>query len=267
MSLPYMKMYWGDYLGDTAHLTAIEHGGYLLLIAHYWRTGSIPTDTAKLARVARMTAREWMRHGPTIMEFFPDGKHSRIERERDHAERKSAINKHAAEKRWSNEPESKSLKTLDVDDADALPLQSVRNANHNQNHNHNKKTPPLPPSGGDEFAEFWDAYPRKIGKGAAQKAWRGAVRKASAEDIIAAVKRFTWPEDKTYIPHPSTWLNAERWADEPPVPAAPVYVPTYHPPGLVYARPPDPPAMSDEDRAKMAARFDDLLKSLGKNRI
>ena len=217
MSLPYMKMYWGDYLGDTAHLTAIQHGGYLLLIAHYWRTGSLPTDEQKLARIARMSVKEWKRHGGTIMEFFPDGKHQRIEREREQARTKSEKNRRSAETRWNHNEQPKSLTNLDAHDANAIQTQSVGNANHSHNQNTNKRNnnTPLPPSRGDDgFDLFWEAYPRKVGKGAAVRAWRVAMRKATAEQIVNTVKSFIWPEDKQFIPHPSTWLNAERWNDE-----------------------------------------------------
>jgi uncharacterized protein YdaU (DUF1376 family) len=130
MSLPYMKMYWGDYLGDTTHLTAIEHGGYLLLIAHYWRTGSIPTDEVKLARVTRMTMKQWHKHGPTILEFFPNGKHKRIDAERQIANTKSEKNRRSAETRWNSNSDAKPLLSLETDDANALRMQSVGNAIH-----------------------------------------------------------------------------------------------------------------------------------------
>jgi hypothetical protein len=66
------------------------------------------------------------------------------------------------------------------------------------------------------FDRFWSAYPRKIGKGAAQKAWAAAVRKADPDRIIEAVERYAWPEDPSFIPHASTWLNGQRWEDELP---------------------------------------------------
>jgi hypothetical protein len=70
------------------------------------------------------------------------------------------------------------------------------------------------------FARFWEAYPRKIGKGAAEKAYRAACAKIGGPDppgvLLAALERVkaTWREPE-FIPHPSTWLNQSRWEDEP----------------------------------------------------
>jgi hypothetical protein len=66
------------------------------------------------------------------------------------------------------------------------------------------------------FDAFWKAYPRKVGKGAAQKAWAAAVRKADPDRIIEAVERYAWPDEPSFIPHASTWLNGQRWEDELP---------------------------------------------------
>ena len=69
------------------------------------------------------------------------------------------------------------------------------------------------------FDNFWELYPRKIGKGAARKAYAEAIRKAGPDDIEAGVARFRAGlngTDPKFIPHPATWLNAERWLDDPP---------------------------------------------------
>jgi hypothetical protein len=71
------------------------------------------------------------------------------------------------------------------------------------------------------FTEFWTDYPRKTGKGAARKAWKKIKSpKATLEKILAALewqkKSEQWTKDGgQYIPYPGTYLNQERWEDEP----------------------------------------------------
>ena len=74
-----------------------------------------------------------------------------------------------------------------------------------------------PPSDADPaFSAFWSAYPRKVAKGAARRAWVTALRKSDAATITAAAKRV---EDRgEFTPHPASWLNAERWGDATPAP-------------------------------------------------
>lgn len=85
----WFPFYAGDYAGDTLHLTTVEHGAYLLLLIHEWRTGPLPDDDARLATVARMLPTEWQQIAPTIRAFFTlrDGRlvQPRLERERNRA--------------------------------------------------------------------------------------------------------------------------------------------------------------------------------------
>jgi hypothetical protein len=67
------------------------------------------------------------------------------------------------------------------------------------------------------FDRFWNLYPRKIGKGQAITAWRAATKKVDPLIIIEGLEMHM--QDLTdkpaqFIPHASTWLNGERWADE-----------------------------------------------------
>lgn len=67
---------------------------------------------------------------------------------------------------------------------------------------------------------FWDAYPRKVGKPAAKKAWNG-VRPQNQDTVEAMAEglglweRFWKKKDKEFVPHPATWLNQRRWEDTP----------------------------------------------------
>lgn len=70
----------------------------------------------------------------------------------------------------------------------------------------------------DHFADFWAAYPRKIGKAKAQKAFVAAMKKATIEQISAGLNSqlpALSTQEQKFIPHASTWLNGERWNDEP----------------------------------------------------
>lgn len=69
------------------------------------------------------------------------------------------------------------------------------------------------------FSEFWEAYPRKAGKGAAQKAFSKV--KVPLDTLLTALEQQKrsdqWNRDGgQYIPYPATWLNQRRWEDEPP---------------------------------------------------
>lgn len=87
----------------------------------------------------------------------------------------------------------------------------------------------------DFFDAFWVEYPRKDGKAAAVKAWPKACKKLEAPRLVAAAKYWTglWAAagfEKSFIPHASTWLNGERWNDEPPMPRAPTKTNGHHVP-------------------------------------
>lgn len=71
----------------------------------------------------------------------------------------------------------------------------------------------------DRFDEFWDAYPRKVGKKKARAKFAAAVKAAGdAQRVIDGAQRLAadpnLPE-KRFIPHPTTWLERGGWDDEP----------------------------------------------------
>ena len=81
------------------------------------------------------------------------------------------------------------------------------------------------------FDEFWSAYPKKIGKKAAQTVWKKIKPTADLHArILAAVEHAKttnqWRKDNgQYIPNPTTWLNQGRWDDEYETPSSPISQP------------------------------------------
>lgn len=68
------------------------------------------------------------------------------------------------------------------------------------------------------FDEFYKIYPRKVAKKKAQDAWKKIDPKIYPI-IMAALKTQMvmdqWTKDDgRFIPHPTTWINQERWGDE-----------------------------------------------------
>jgi uncharacterized protein YdaU (DUF1376 family) len=82
MSRAWMPLYWGDYLRDTRDLSTLQHGAYLLLIAHYWQHGGLPDDPRRLAAIAGVALATWRRIAPAIAaKFGPGWRHGRIDTE------------------------------------------------------------------------------------------------------------------------------------------------------------------------------------------
>lgn len=71
------------------------------------------------------------------------------------------------------------------------------------------------------FNHFWEAYPRKVGKVPARKAMKAKCQPHLMDDIAKGTREWIgyWAEAHTeeqYIPHPSTFLNQERYLETPP---------------------------------------------------
>jgi predicted transcriptional regulator len=72
------------------------------------------------------------------------------------------------------------------------------------------------------FNDFWEIYPRKMGKGEAKAAFVKQVKRFGHEVILEGVRKLASDPNlpaPQFVPRAATWLNQERWDDEPyPVP-------------------------------------------------
>ncbi len=70
-----------------------------------------------------------------------------------------------------------------------------------------------------DFEQFWALYPRKIGKGAARKAWEkinpvNGLCETICQQVERAMHTEQWTKEAgKFIPNPATWLNQARWED------------------------------------------------------
>jgi hypothetical protein len=99
------------------------------------------------------------------------------------------------------------------DDANGATM-TTSTGRHSRPMNHPLE-PSIEPSHQNKFDDFWEKYPRKVGKQAALKAFVRALRVASAETIITGAERYANDPNRVdaFTAHPTTWLNAGRWND------------------------------------------------------
>jgi uncharacterized protein YdaU (DUF1376 family) len=218
-----MPLYIADYLGDTQHLSTIEHGAYLLLIMHYWQQERLPNDEGRLARIARMTAKEWSNARATLVALFDgDWKHGRIDAE-------IALTDEKYEKRAGAGHKGGKASALARKKAklEAEAKQKASNATAKLNQPHLQPQPveskeetrevALSSAEPSDFDAFWSEWPNKVGKPAALKAFNAAVRRGvPLWDIQNGLRNYVRdkPPDRPWL-NPATFLNQNRWEDQP----------------------------------------------------
>lgn len=249
-SPPYMPLWVADYLADTSHLTPAQHGAYLLLIMNYWqRGGPLPDDDLRLARIARMTRRDWLHNRGVILDFFTKQEsllvHPRIESELSRASAKSLKNSAAgrtsAERRFG--ARSTHVQPLDPDKIRGEKKGSDKSEPTKDQPGADRDCDDLsgePPSGGEHqdenelgehytapFEKWWSEYPNKTGKRKASLAYSEAFKRLGGRTagvdrvhgfLLSAVaaQATVWRRKGIvgkFIPHPTTWLTQSRWED------------------------------------------------------
>jgi uncharacterized protein YdaU (DUF1376 family) len=206
-----MPMYWADYLADTGHLSTLQHGAYLLLIAHYWRHTCLPNDEQMLARVTRMSPSEWSENRDVLASLFGDGwTHSRIDAELAKSAEISSKRRDAAL--------HKQIKSKAFAEQKSAQSQS-------QSHKENKDSRATALE--NEFEEFWKITPQRTTqnpKHPALKAYCKARKSGrSADFLLSAGKSWASEEagkDPQYFPSVRNWLGECRYDSYvPPDPA------------------------------------------------
>ena len=216
----WMPLSIGDYLKNTQHLSAEEHGAYLLLIMHYWIHGKIKNDKKLIKNITKISAKKC----ENILQFFEekDGYliQERIEEELTKAKEKSEKAKKSAEARWGKNQKNETAN----DDANAYanaspehmlgecssPSPNIITKRNNINNAQNDSKIDV------QFEEFWKVYGNKIDKKVAKEKFKSARKIASIGSILLAAGRYKkyCEETDTPMKHPKTWLNGECWKND-----------------------------------------------------
>ena len=221
--MPWVRFFASDWLGGTRGMSAVETGVYITLIASMYERGEpIPEDHNRLARLCGASNSAFKAVLETLVS---EGKiirstaglwNNRVEKERVYLSEKSEVGLRAANARWSRKDNDNNGGS----DANAMPTQSEGNANQKPDtRNHISESFSLRSKDGraNEFEKFWEIYPNKVGKAAARVSFGKAVKRTSIETILAGAEKYAAKEDDRAWCNPSTWLNQDRWEDNPAV--------------------------------------------------
>lgn len=230
-AVPYFPFYPADYLADTRHLSAEQHGAYLLLLMTAWgRGGRLPNDPKKLARIACVSTRRWNQIAEDVLDFWEtDGDEivsRRMEKEYQKASSKSE-NRSAAGRRGGH---AKALKDKKAGLANAmrspchLPEPEPLATNVAKREARVRAPDPLKSEQAREtFARIWPKLPpqaRRIGEPGGMAAFGRAVARGSDPgEIEKAVGPWLAASDGV-VERFDRWLDGERWREWLPRSAA-----------------------------------------------
>lgn len=222
----YYQHHIGDFIRDTARLSDAQCMAYLRMIWMYYETEApLEDDVDAIAFRIGATAydvRLILRH----FFFLHENRwhHSRCDREVLKLREKSDKAKKSADARWNNANAMRTHTERNAIepkiDATQYPIPSTQE----------KPIPPTPKSAGkpastraeEVFDDFWSAYPKKVGKEAARKAWAKVKHpiETCGKILLALswqVRTEQWMKNGgQFIPNPATYLNQGRWMDERP---------------------------------------------------
>ena len=223
---PFIKFYPSDFLGGTSGLSPAERGVYItLLCLMYENDGPILRDDSRLSRRCGSPKAAFIR---ALDSLLAEGKLVEVDGMLTNKRAEKAIvdranrtqnSTHAAKQRWGAQA-GKSEQNQSNDYAGAMPEQCVGDASQKPEPEPERDTNVSLCKNG--FDDFWSAYPKKVEKDAARKAWAKAVKRSLAEDIIEGARQYAavrHGQDLQYTKNPSSWLNDGRWKDETLQPA------------------------------------------------
>ena len=215
--LPYYKAYPRDFLEGTVGLSFELKGTYrLILDLIYMQAGRLPDDPRYIAGLLGCSVRTWNKNRTSLLEagkiYAENGIISNFRADKELIISNSFQSKQRENRLGSN-------KTNDLTKTMVEPKRNHTDTDTDTDIKERvtKVTPKKLCVEDPLFDRFWNLYPRKVGKGQAQAAWKAAAKKVDPQLIIEGLQ-IHMPDltDKPpqFIPHPATWLNGERWADQ-----------------------------------------------------
>jgi len=197
----YFQFNIGDYASHTRHLTVIEDLAYRrLLDLYYLQERPLNSGLTSVARQINM--RDYEAEVKAVLEEFfelTDDGWANVRAEKEIAHYRAKVEQASRAGKASAERRSNGRST------------DVQPTNNHKPITINHKKEDI-----DRFNIFWKQYPRKVAKPNALKAWNKIKPDEELlKKILAAINsQGLSGREIQFVPHPASWLNAERWNDE-----------------------------------------------------
>ncbi len=220
---PVFPLYASDFDMDTATWENDEIGAYLRLLIYEWVNGKLPNDTYKLSKIVRESQKKFIGKWKNLStKFICDGNGFLINQKMENVRLEQAkyINSQkekgikSAQKRWGDRITPVITTVTKRLQPEGNPSSSISSSISKDKKNKDIYS--------ECFLNFWDSYPKKIGKGKAWEEWE-KISPAPSDvlllEMLNKIKSFKqtqqWRKDGgQFIPLPSTWLHQKRWEDE-----------------------------------------------------
>ena len=231
--LPYLNLFTGDYIRDTRILSPETRGIWmdLLCLMHdsdrrgYLVRNDQPYSVEELARFCTTSAATVTL---ALQELINSGVASCIGTQqvlisrrmvRDEQKRRKCV---VAGKKGGN-PALKGGDKGSLKPPLVVVVDSINTPPEEEKKEKRKRRPQGGAGGAepDGWAAFWHAWPNKVSKPEALRAWKKLSPDAELQTVMLAALAVQktwdrWTKDRgQYIPHPATWLNGRRWEDKP----------------------------------------------------
>jgi uncharacterized protein YdaU (DUF1376 family) len=187
-----------NFIADTVNLTNEEIGIYFRLLCYAWKNEAyLPKDISRIKRIVQNAQEEDINY--ILKTYFKEddnGYFSKAQKEEfEWVIEKSGKAKEAADKRWSN--------------ANAPQTHMRTQSSYSHSHSNNKII-------NDAFEEIWNKL--KIKRGTKAKGLKAYNKLHGKIEPNILIEKFNAKanslEDVTFLPHFSSWLNAEGWTEE-----------------------------------------------------
>lgn len=244
--LAHFRFYPSDFMNDphVAVMDSEARGVYFGLLCAAWemdRPGELPGQDSALMRLSRSTPEEWSRCKHAVSRCFDtsDGRWVQKRMAQEHAAQQAALAKYRIAgrkgglKASENRKQGTNLSSLAIASLQHPYSGSQGSKVHKVQRDESKTNTPSPTPArarvrkaraypeNEHFQAFYDAYPRRIGRETAAKAFDAAMAKRpdwEPDDLIRAARAFTDKcriegKDPQYIPYPAVWLNQARFLE------------------------------------------------------